>query len=57
VVPWQLCRDPSAECVEVESSHTGTALQPAFSAVLEPRPAGWAKADPVRAPQRLRAAV
>jgi pimeloyl-ACP methyl ester carboxylesterase len=57
VVPWRLCQDPSAECVEVESSHTGMALQPAFYAVLEPRLAVWAKADPVRVPRELRAAV
>ncbi|MEV6879413.1 alpha/beta fold hydrolase [Amycolatopsis sp. NPDC051128] len=57
VVPWQLCQDPSAECVEVESSHTGMTLQPEFYAVLEPRLAAWAKTDPGRVPRRLRAAV
>jgi pimeloyl-ACP methyl ester carboxylesterase len=58
VAPWHLCQDPSAECVEVESSHAGMALQPAFYSVLEPRLAGWAEGDPVRVrrPRRPRAA-
>jgi pimeloyl-ACP methyl ester carboxylesterase len=45
VVPWQLCLDPSAECVEVRSSHVGMGLDPDFYTVLGPRLAAWA-ADP-----------
>jgi pimeloyl-ACP methyl ester carboxylesterase len=42
IAPWQLCQDPSAECVEIRSSHTGMALHPDFYRVLEPRLAAWA---------------
>jgi pimeloyl-ACP methyl ester carboxylesterase len=42
IAPWELCQDPSAECVEISSSHTGMALHPDFYRVLEPRLAGWA---------------
>jgi pimeloyl-ACP methyl ester carboxylesterase len=45
VVPWQLCRDPSAECVEIRSSHTGMALHPDFYRAMEPRLAGWARQE------------
>jgi pimeloyl-ACP methyl ester carboxylesterase len=43
VVPWWLCQDPSAECVEIASSHTGMLLQPAFYSALAPRLARWAE--------------
>jgi pimeloyl-ACP methyl ester carboxylesterase len=46
IVPWQLCRDPYAECVEIGGSHTGMALLPAFYRTLEPRLARWAAHDP-----------
>ncbi len=45
VVPWELCQDPSAECVEVSTSHTGMALHPDFYRVLEPRLASWVADD------------
>ena len=45
VVPWELCQDPCAECVEIRSSHTGMALHPDFYRVLEPRLAEWAAAE------------
>lgn len=48
VVPWQLCQDPSAECVEVRSSHSGMLLRPEFYSVLEPRLSRWAPAPAVR---------
>ncbi|HEX7306264.1 alpha/beta fold hydrolase [Lentzea sp.] len=41
VVPWQLCRDPCAECVEVHSTHTGMAFDPEVYELLGPRLAGW----------------
>lgn len=49
VVPWQLCLDRSAECVEVPSSHTGMGLDPRLYAALEPRLTAWAAADAVPA--------
>ncbi len=42
VVPWQLCQDPCAECVEVHSTHTGMAFDPQVYEVLGPRLAAWA---------------
>ncbi|ALG07589.1 esterase/lipase family protein [Kibdelosporangium phytohabitans] len=42
IVPWQLCLDPCAEWVEIESSHIGMGLSPAFYRALAPRLAGWA---------------
>ncbi|MEU7479830.1 alpha/beta fold hydrolase [Lentzea sp. NPDC042327] len=42
IVPWQLCQDPSAECVEVHSTHTGMALDPDVYQILRPRLAEWA---------------
>lgn len=42
VAPWRLCQDPSAECVEIRSSHTAMALHPDFYRALEPRLAAWA---------------
>ena len=42
VAPWGLCQDPSAECVEIRSSHTAMALHPDFYRALEPRLAAWA---------------
>ncbi|NRN66843.1 Pimeloyl-ACP methyl ester carboxylesterase [Kibdelosporangium sp. 4NS15] len=41
VVPWELCLDPCAEWVEVESTHVGMALVPDFYRVLGPRLAAW----------------
>jgi pimeloyl-ACP methyl ester carboxylesterase len=45
IAPWHLCQDPSAECVEIRSSHTAMALHPDFYRVLEPRLAEWATTD------------
>jgi pimeloyl-ACP methyl ester carboxylesterase len=42
VAPWELCLDPSAECVEIESSHGGMMMHPGFYRALEPRLAEWA---------------
>ncbi len=42
IVPWRLCLDPSADCVEVHSTHTGMALDPDVYRVLRPRLAEWA---------------
>jgi pimeloyl-ACP methyl ester carboxylesterase len=44
VVPWELCLDPYAECVEISSSHVGMGLEPAFYSALAPRLAEWAAA-------------
>jgi pimeloyl-ACP methyl ester carboxylesterase len=44
VVPWHLCLDPCAECVEIDSSHVGMTLEPAFYTVLAPTLAEWAAA-------------
>ncbi len=42
VVPWQLCQDPYAECVEVRSTHTGMGFDPQVYQVLGPTLAKWA---------------
>jgi pimeloyl-ACP methyl ester carboxylesterase len=42
IVPWRLCLDPYAECVEVGSTHTGMGLDPDVYTALEPRLAAWA---------------
>ncbi|UJW30441.1 alpha/beta fold hydrolase [Saccharothrix sp. AJ9571] len=44
IVPWRSSLDPHAECVEVHSTHTGMAFDPAFYTELEPRLAQWAAA-------------
>jgi pimeloyl-ACP methyl ester carboxylesterase len=46
-VPWRLCLDRWAECVELRSSHTGMGLDPNLYATLEPRLAKWALDDAV----------
>lgn len=46
IAPWELCRDPYAECVEVPGGHSAIPLSPDFYAALAPRLAGWAE-DPV----------
>ncbi|MCG8926006.1 lysophospholipase [Lentzea sp. CC55] len=43
VVPWQLCQDPCADCVEVYSTHTGMGFDPAVYEVLGPVLASWAQ--------------
>jgi pimeloyl-ACP methyl ester carboxylesterase len=43
VAPWWLCQDPSAEWVEVRSSHSGMLLQPEFYSALALRLSRWAK--------------
>lgn len=43
VVPWQLCQDPSAECVEVHSTHTGMGFDPRVYELLGTRLAEWAQ--------------
>lgn len=48
VVPWQLCQDPCAECVEVHSTHAGMGFDPDVYRVLGPRLAAWAR-TPVKA--------
>jgi pimeloyl-ACP methyl ester carboxylesterase len=45
IVPWQLCQDPCAECVEVCSTHTGMGFDPEVYEVLESRLAAWARPD------------
>lgn len=42
IAPWRLCRDPSAEHVEVRSTHTGMALNPDVYTALLPRLTAWA---------------
>ncbi|HUQ62040.1 alpha/beta fold hydrolase [Lentzea sp.] len=42
IVPWELCLDPSAECVEVHSTHTGMGLDPDVFLAMRPRLADWA---------------
>lgn len=49
VVPWELCLDPDAECVEVRSTHTGMDFDPDVYTALEPRLAHWAPPE-VRVP-------
>ncbi|GGM86782.1 hypothetical protein GCM10011609_24210 [Lentzea pudingi] len=44
VVPWRLSQDPSAECVEVDSTHIGMGLAPDVYRVLRDRLAAWAPA-------------
>ncbi len=41
VVPWRLSLDPSAECVEVSSTHIGMGLAPDVYTALRPRLASW----------------
>jgi pimeloyl-ACP methyl ester carboxylesterase len=43
VIPWQLCQDPCAECVEVHSTHTGMGFEPYVYELLGPRLAEWAQ--------------
>ncbi|WP_045314854.1 alpha/beta fold hydrolase [Lentzea aerocolonigenes] len=43
IVPWQLCQDPYAECVEVHSTHTGMGFDPLVYELLGPRLAEWAQ--------------
>ncbi|WP_447008203.1 esterase/lipase family protein [Saccharothrix isguenensis] len=43
IAPWELCADPCAECVEVDSSHTGMGLDPEVYRLLAPRLADWAR--------------
>lgn len=42
VVPWELCQDPYAECVEVHSTHTGMGFDPHVYELLGPLLADWA---------------
>ncbi|TWP53640.1 alpha/beta hydrolase [Lentzea tibetensis] len=42
VVPWRLSLDPSAECVQVNSTHIGMGLAPDVYTALRPRLAAWA---------------
>ncbi|MFS8096973.1 alpha/beta fold hydrolase [Lentzea alba] len=41
VVPWRLSLDPSAECVEVRSTHIGMGLAPDVYRALRPRLTSW----------------
>ncbi|WP_330277225.1 alpha/beta hydrolase [Lentzea sp. NBC_00516] len=45
IVPWELCQDPCAECVEVRSTHTGMGFDPQVYEALGPRLAAWARKD------------
>lgn len=45
IAPWELCRDPYAECVEVSSGHAGLLVDPDLYAALEPRLARWAEQE------------
>ncbi|XVS60497.1 esterase/lipase family protein [Actinosynnema sp. CA-299493] len=50
IAPWELCADPCADCVEVDSSHTGMGLDPEVYRLLAPRLAAWARSrEPVAA--------
>jgi pimeloyl-ACP methyl ester carboxylesterase len=51
VVGWQSCQDPDADWVEVTSSHTGMATDPAVYAALATRLACWV-AEPSRHGER-----
>lgn len=44
VVGWESCRDPAAEWVEVNSSHSGMGIDPDLYSALAPRLAAWAAA-------------
>jgi pimeloyl-ACP methyl ester carboxylesterase len=48
IVPWKLCLDPAAECVEVRSTHAGMGFDPGFYTVLESRLTQWAGTDEMR---------
>jgi len=43
IAPWELCADPCADCVEVNSTHTGMSLDPEVYRLLAPRLAAWAR--------------
>lgn len=43
IVPWELCQDPYAECVEVHSTHTGMGFDPLVYELLGPKLAEWAR--------------
>ena len=43
IAPWELCADPCADCVEVNSTHTGMGLDPEVYRLLAPRLAAWAR--------------
>jgi pimeloyl-ACP methyl ester carboxylesterase len=45
IAPWQLCLDPYATCVEVASTHTGMAFDPAVYSRLGPLLASWRAGD------------
>jgi pimeloyl-ACP methyl ester carboxylesterase len=49
VVGWRSCQDPEADWVEVTSSHTGMATDPAVYAALAPRLASWVSSRPAGA--------
>lgn len=53
VVPWTLCQDPYADCVEVHSTHTGMGLDPDVYVVLDELLTRWS-ADPRPTPHSLR---
>ncbi|GHH56379.1 alpha/beta fold hydrolase [Lentzea cavernae] len=58
VVPWQLCQDPCAECVEVRSTHTGMGFDPHVYEVFGPRLAAWAQVTgTIRAPSSTPSAM
>lgn len=43
IAPWHLCADPCADCVEVNSTHTGMGLDPEVYRQLAPKLAQWAR--------------
>lgn len=45
IAPWELCADPCADCIEVDSTHTGMGLDPEVYRLLAPRLAAWARGD------------
>ncbi|WP_197319981.1 triacylglycerol lipase [Saccharomonospora sp. NB11] len=53
VVPWALCQDPCADCVEVTSSHTSMGLDPEVYVVLDGLFGRWS-ADPRPTPYAVR---
>ncbi|WP_307722953.1 alpha/beta fold hydrolase, partial [Gandjariella thermophila] len=54
IVPWRLCLDPSARCVEVRSTHTGMGLDPDVYTAVQPTLAAWAATDPLAAGRTTR---
>jgi pimeloyl-ACP methyl ester carboxylesterase len=48
IVPWELCLDPAAECLELRSTHAGMGFDPDFYTALESRLVKWTGVDEMR---------